>query len=90
MFIELKNILVDDKTKVAGYSFIYHKMKFKGIKAINTSITEPGFIEFLNDNFGTKITAVKLPFRDPKAKRQAYNIILAKYVSSIKVNPSQD
>lgn len=83
LFLDLKSLTVKERTKVADYSFIFHKMKDKSIRAINESTTEPIFIKFLNDNFQADITAVKLPFKNPDYKQQTYNTLLNKYKTGI-------
>ncbi|HXB42306.1 MAG TPA: hypothetical protein VNZ49_17335 [Bacteroidia bacterium] len=83
MFLELKELTVKNKTIVADYSFIFHKMKDKHLKAINAIVTGPAFIEFLNKNFKTEIDVKKLPFKNPNSKLQVYSTILNKYQSNI-------
>lgn len=89
MFLELKELTVKNKTIVADYAFIFHKMKDKTIKAINSVITEPAFIKFLNENFGTDISGVKLSFRNPANKQQLYTTILNKYQKDILSEPKK-
>lgn len=83
MFLELKELTVKEKTVVADYSFIFHKMKDKTIKAINSVVTEPAFIEFLNENFHTDISVTKLPYRNPDTKQPLYTATLDKYKADI-------
>ena len=83
MFMELKMYTVTNKNVVADYSFIYHKMKHKSINGIKKNVTQPDFIEFLNENFDTTISVKKLPFKNPSSNHLAYKIILSKYIDSI-------
>jgi hypothetical protein len=83
MFLELKELTVKTRTVVADYSFIFHKMKGKHLKAINAVITEPTFIEFLNKHFQTNISVIKLPMRNPDNKQQTYSAVLTKYKEGI-------
>jgi hypothetical protein len=83
MFLELKSLSVKEKTTVADYSFIFHQMKDKSIKAINSNVTEPMFIEFLNLNFKTNIDVRKLPFRKPEYKKQLYSVVFNKFKDRI-------
>ena len=83
MFLELKGLTVKTRTVVADYSFIFHKMKGKNLKAINAVITEPAFIEFLNKHFQANISAIKLPIRNPDNKQQTYSTVLTKYKECI-------
>ncbi|MES2592703.1 MAG: hypothetical protein V4608_12530 [Bacteroidota bacterium] len=82
MFIELKELTVKQNTVVADYSFIFHNMKAKPINAINSTVTEPAFIEFLNTNFQTDISVLKLPFRNPAHKKPIYTSIVNKYLTN--------
>jgi hypothetical protein len=81
--LELKEYTLKEKTKVADYSFIFHKMKNKPINAINASLTQPLFIDFLNKEFDANIDAVNLPKRNPSNKSIIYNRILDKYRNRI-------
>lgn len=83
MFLDLKNSTVKQKTIVADYSFIFHKMNDKSIEAINSFVTEPAFIKFLNKYHNAQIDEVKLPFRNPKNKEPLYAMILNKYQANI-------
>ncbi len=83
MFYELKASTVKQKTIVADYSFIFHKMKHKSIEAINSFVTEPAFIKFLNTYHEAGITGVKLPFRNPDNKQPLYTTILDKYKANL-------
>ena len=79
MFLELKELTINVKTKVADYSFIFHKMKRKPLYAINTMTTQPGFILFLNKTYDANIKGKKLPYKDPHSKEATYAAILEKY-----------
>ena len=82
MFIELK-----DKTAItdninADFAFIFHKMRDN--EYINKKVKHREFIDFLNENFFTKMVDVKFPFRNPKYKEKIYSKILEKYEPLIK------
>ncbi|MES2432185.1 MAG: hypothetical protein V4556_14720 [Bacteroidota bacterium] len=83
MFIELKQLLINPDTVTADYSFIYHKMFSKSLKAINQSVTQPSFIDFINSQFDADITSRKLPFKNPKHKQGIYNTILSRFKNNI-------
>lgn len=89
MFLELKSLTVKEKTKIADYSFIFHQMKDKSIKAINSYVTQPVFIEFLNLNFKANILERKLPYRNPETKKILYTSILNKFKSQINGEPEK-
>lgn len=83
MFLELRSLTVKSNTVVADYSFIFHKMIQKDLKAINPQTTQPDFIKFLNKNFQAGITATKLPFKNPDNKQLIYASVLKKYRDNI-------
>jgi hypothetical protein len=89
MFLELKALTVKDNSIVADYGFIFHQMKKKTIQAINSIVTEPAFIKFLNTNFQTDISVVKLPYKDPEYKQKPYSIILGKYNDCFLAQPQK-
>jgi hypothetical protein len=87
MFMELKNLTVKQNSIVADYSYIFHKMKHKDLGAINKSVTQPVFIEFLNSTQNTDISVNKLPFRNPSSKQPVYSTVLDKYKAKIIAAP---
>jgi len=83
MFLELKELTVNEKSVVAGYSYIFHKMKNDALKAINATTTEPAFIDFLMHELQVDISGTKLPYRNPANKLPAYTSVLNKYKEGI-------
>lgn len=83
LFVELQELTVRVRTRVADYSFIYHKMKAKNIQAIHKTVTEPAFIQFLNKTYNTDIGLNKLPFRNPESKQTIYKATLKKHKGDI-------
>ena len=77
IFIELKNLTVGQKTQLADYSFIYHKMKKKSLLIKDTK--HKTFINLLNDSFGADISAIKLPFKNQSSKNLVFSTLLDKY-----------
>ncbi|HRH02367.1 MAG TPA: hypothetical protein PLN13_06260 [Bacteroidia bacterium] len=86
-FEELADKTVNEKTVVADYSYIFHKLKHKNIVAINKGVTEPIFIEFLNENYNAGIKTIKLPYRDPARKSAIYFEAFNKYKDGIMTEP---
>ena len=85
IFCDLKSMTVKDNTKLADYSFIYHKMKAS--KLIVGQVKHKTFIDFLRDYFKVDISASKFPFKDQLAKKPVFDEILRKYES--KMNDSE-
>ncbi|MBK9477838.1 MAG: hypothetical protein KA450_01365 [Bacteroidia bacterium] len=83
LFLELKEETVKDRTEVADYAFIYHKLKNKTFYAINSIVTQPAFIKFLNENFHARITVNILPIKTPARKEEVYKKLFNKYKNGI-------
>jgi hypothetical protein len=79
LFEEIQSLTLNEKTKVADYAFIYHKLKHKSLQAIHSNVTQPKFIEFLNTNYDAQLVVTKLPFNNPQKKGTLYTKIIEKY-----------
>lgn len=82
-FLELKKETVNERTKVADYAFIYHKMKNKTFYAINKIVTQPAFIDFLNEQYKVGIKGKILPIKLPKNKEKDYEKLFEKYKTGL-------
>jgi hypothetical protein len=87
-FCELESLTVEKSEYVAGYSFIYHKMKNKTLNfPIKKRVTQKDFCDFLCEERGQEeICPPKLPVRVPKRKEPTYNICLTNYLKALNLN----
>lgn len=77
MFLKLKELTVKKVTELADYAFIFHSMKTE--KFIDKDTKHKKFIEFLNDNHSTDISAIKFTFKKQDYKEPTYSSILNQY-----------
>lgn len=82
-FLELKKETVNERTRVADYAYIYHKLKNRTFYAINKIVTQPAFIDFLNLHYNAGIKGKILPIKLPKNKVETYNRVFEKYKSEL-------
>lgn len=83
-FEELRKMTVNDKTYVADYSFIYHKLSDPKLKAIVNTVGQAHFCDFLKDELKLKeIYPKKLPYKNPDYKQATYNSLLSKFKEEI-------
>lgn len=82
-FSDLMEYTVNEKSVTADFSFIFHKLRNQNIEAINSNVTQPCFIDFVNQQTDFHIKANKLNFVEPKSKEKIYNLLLDKYKNDI-------
>jgi len=83
MFEELMLTMVNPKSKMADYAFIYHRMKNKKEPLIHMHVKHKVFIDFLNENFNAGINGEKFPVVNPKRKQAAFDFHLKKYKEAV-------
>ena len=84
-FCELERVVVNSTEPVAGYSFIFHKMKDEKLKyPIKKNVSQSDFCEFLKEKRGQEeIYPPKLPKRNPIRKQEIYQKYLENYLMSV-------
>lgn len=75
-FSELKKVLVKGDTKIADFSFIFHKMNKDGFIL---NIKHKVFISFLNKEYDSQITDVKFPYKNQITHLKVYEGLKSNY-----------
>lgn len=75
-FSELKKVLVKGDTKIADFSFIFHKMNKDGFIL---NIRHKVFISFLNEEYDSQITDVKFPYKNQITHLKVYEGLKSNY-----------
>jgi hypothetical protein len=86
-FCDLESSIVLEKEYVAGYAFIFHKLKDKKLNfPIKKNVRQIDFCDFLKDERGQKeIYPPKLPKRNPKRSQTIFEKFRENYLTSLKL-----
>ncbi len=88
LFCDLESSIVIETEYVAGYAFIFHKLKDEKLKfPIKKNVRQVDFCDFLKEKRGQKeIYPPKLPKRNPKRSQIIFEKFLEKYLTCLQSN----